>query len=401
MDRSSNLLEIDKSEGDDDDSESDDSLEEGEINLDEFEKGSVEDIFDDFSLSLKEVAVDSSENDSKTVKTVETKKTKYYKNEVKKPKSEQIDPNTSHTENIIKVTEHNFDSYLKEQNAEPTVISEDLEEHAEHLVDENITMENSITMETNSLKLDQYERSYEVVKYQNTKTFQQTNIEFASVNYVKTSKMRTVGYECKKCNNKVKESELKDHMKIHIKQKLDCNNCGIIFKDKSDYHKHMRSHNIYECPECGRHCQKKSHLDEHLLVHRGVNLYKCPKCDWGFRRKDKRNRHMTVCEKELKQENMDMKQFDKENIAKIEEAEAAGTLPVKKVTFKAFTSKQQEWEPINEFKLVQEPIDKPINDVIDEHKVNKRRKWRNGKKPDYWVDGKYVCHICDYDLGYY
>jgi len=51
----------------------------------------------------------------------------------------------------------------------------------------------------------------------------------------------------------------------------------------------------YKCEECDKNFKKKSHLDEHMLIHAGEKPFKCEKCGWSFRRKDKMKKHMESC----------------------------------------------------------------------------------------------------------
>ena len=51
----------------------------------------------------------------------------------------------------------------------------------------------------------------------------------------------------------------------------------------------------YQCDECERNFKKKSHLDEHILIHAGEKPHKCEKCGWSFRRADKMRKHMETC----------------------------------------------------------------------------------------------------------
>ena len=30
---------------------------------------------------------------------------------------------------------------------------------------------------------------------------------------------------------------------------------------------------------------------------------------------------------------------------------------------------------------------------------SKKSRWRNGVPPSYWVDGNYICEVCDIDCG--
>ena len=146
----------------------------------------------------------------------------------------------------------------------------------------------------------------------------------------KPSQVQETDYECRNCGKKLQhESDLKDHMQIHMKS--FCDLCDSKLEDNFEYLVHMRKvHKLHECPECGKKLKKKSHLDEHLLVHRGLYPYKCPKCDWGFRRKNKRNTHLDQCKLEMEEESFDLEKFDLENIlnlnlnfVKMEKAEEA------------------------------------------------------------------------------
>lgn len=51
----------------------------------------------------------------------------------------------------------------------------------------------------------------------------------------------------------------------------------------------------YKCEECEKNFKKKSHLDEHMLIHAGEKPFKCEKCGWSFRRKDEMKKHMETC----------------------------------------------------------------------------------------------------------
>ena len=51
----------------------------------------------------------------------------------------------------------------------------------------------------------------------------------------------------------------------------------------------------YKCDECEKEFKKKSHLDEHILIHAGEKPFPCEKCGWSFRRADKMRKHMESC----------------------------------------------------------------------------------------------------------
>ena len=52
----------------------------------------------------------------------------------------------------------------------------------------------------------------------------------------------------------------------------------------------------YKCDYCDKYFKKKSHLDEHTLIHLGEKPFKCDKCGWGFRRQDKLTKHLVTCD---------------------------------------------------------------------------------------------------------
>ena len=51
----------------------------------------------------------------------------------------------------------------------------------------------------------------------------------------------------------------------------------------------------YKCDQCVKEFKKKSHLDEHILIHAGEKPFPCEKCGWSFRRADKMRKHMESC----------------------------------------------------------------------------------------------------------
>merc|ERR1719499_1146727 len=56
----------------------------------------------------------------------------------------------------------------------------------------------------------------------------------------------------------------------------------------------VESFQRYKCDECEKNFKKKSHLDEHMLIHAGEKPFKCEKCGWSFRRKDKMRSRLNV-----------------------------------------------------------------------------------------------------------
>ena len=56
-----------------------------------------------------------------------------------------------------------------------------------------------------------------------------------------------------------------------------------------------RSVEDHVCLECNKMFSKKSHLDEHLLIHAGTKPFACSTCGWTFRRQDKLKKHLADC----------------------------------------------------------------------------------------------------------
>ena len=60
-----------------------------------------------------------------------------------------------------------------------------------------------------------------------------------------------------------------------------CPNCNQQFKDRSNYHKHMKTHeNIYyECSKCDKFYKCKQNLNQHFKTHDKPYLATCSKCN--------------------------------------------------------------------------------------------------------------------------
>ena len=84
---------------------------------------------------------------------------------------------------------------------------------------------------------------------------------------------------------------------IKIKRSLTPENCESIRSRNSSGSSSRRcsSTERYRCDDCDKCFKKKSHLDEHLLIHSGEKPFKCDKCGWSFRRNDKMRKHMETC----------------------------------------------------------------------------------------------------------
>ena len=51
----------------------------------------------------------------------------------------------------------------------------------------------------------------------------------------------------------------------------------------------------FHCGQCGKGLKKKSHLDEHMMMHQDLKPFVCNNCGKGFRRNDKLRRHLNDC----------------------------------------------------------------------------------------------------------
>ena len=104
-------------------------------------------------------------------------------------------------------------------------------------------------------------------------------------------------------------------------------------------------------------------------------------------------------------ENIDLDKFDKDNLDKIHEDEASGKLPVVNaaISHRGRLKSRRQWGQIiikTEDLEINEDNSKVSNDFPVSTQSSPAAETTKSK-PEYWVDGKYVCHICDYDAGYY
>lgn len=81
---------------------------------------------------------------------------------------------------------------------------------------------------------------------------------------------------------------LNAHLRTHDPNKLyQCNVCGISYKDKGYYLKHIQVHTSgtkpYECEICGKSYLQVSHLKDHMTIHTGDKPFKCELCEKTFR----------------------------------------------------------------------------------------------------------------------
>ena len=90
---------------------------------------------------------------------------------------------------------------------------------------------------------------------------------------------------------------LNAHLKTHSDEKIyNCNICGLSYKDRSYYLKHLNVHDSgkkpYECEICGQSYIQSSHLKDHMTLHTGEKRFKCETCDKCFRQSKSYKEHL-------------------------------------------------------------------------------------------------------------
>ena len=194
----------------------------------------------------------------------------------------------------------------------------------------------------------------------------------------------------------------------------------------------------HKCEECGKIFKKKSHLDEHLLVHGGIWPFVCLKCDAGFRRMDKLRRHMENCKGEnaksfvrgakIKSARLSLPPTPtgatstgrwqdgvficevcgkdcgfRQNLffhMKTHEKRGAGRPRKEADATNPIMAKSSRLSLDSKMEVVE--------DVSEESNMSSTKgdgeafktKWRNGVPPSYWVWGRYICEVCKKDCGY-
>eukprot|EP00092_Neocalanus_flemingeri_P015551 GFUD01016833.1.p1 GENE.GFUD01016833.1~~GFUD01016833.1.p1 ORF type:complete len:444 (+),score=79.68 GFUD01016833.1:295-1626(+) len=81
---------------------------------------------------------------------------------------------------------------------------------------------------------------------------------------------------------------LNAHLKTHSEEKVySCDFCGLNYKDRGYYQKHLNVHHNgkkpYECEVCGKSYIQSSHLKDHMTLHTGEKRFKCEECNKYFR----------------------------------------------------------------------------------------------------------------------
>ena len=55
----------------------------------------------------------------------------------------------------------------------------------------------------------------------------------------------------------------------------------------------QRVKTVFSCDTCGKVCDKRNVMQEHVPIHSSVRNYKCPRCDLRFKHASSRARHIT------------------------------------------------------------------------------------------------------------
>jgi len=131
--------------------------------------------------------------------------------------------------------------------------------------------------------------------------------------------------ECGVCGKAVGKGYLKEHLRLHLQNKwqcdychktfslrnylvkhmkrfhgdkrFQCNLCQRSFASTIDLEKHMPIHKVsnpFICEICQKGFAHYSSLKRHLIAHTGVKNFHCSKCDKYFMRKDSLNNHKVL-----------------------------------------------------------------------------------------------------------
>jgi len=108
--------------------------------------------------------------------------------------------------------------------------------------------------------------------------------------------------ECKKSFSAI--GILNAHLRTHSDEKIyDCEICGISYKDRGYYIKHLNFHHNgkkpYTCEVCDKSYLQRSHLRDHMSLHTGEKRFQCEVCDKSFRQSKSYKEHLN-CHNGLK-----------------------------------------------------------------------------------------------------
>ncbi|KAJ9592314.1 hypothetical protein L9F63_001134, partial [Diploptera punctata] len=108
-------------------------------------------------------------------------------------------------------------------------------------------------------------------------------------------------YECKECNKKfATKGGYESHCYTHAEALYLCEVCGKSMKHFSSLRLHRLSHfdptffSRYRCLVCGRTCQNRYLLKEHMNVHTNVRPYKCSHCVKSFHKRCQLRQHVVI-----------------------------------------------------------------------------------------------------------
>lgn len=88
-----------------------------------------------------------------------------------------------------------------------------------------------------------------------------------------------------------------DEQEEKTKYIYKCNLCGKEYNNKSNCHRHLRSHTqekSHQCPVCEKHFTHRYELKMHSRIHTGEKPHKCPICTRAFNEGGNLRRHMKI-----------------------------------------------------------------------------------------------------------